>query len=346
LLAYYIWPYESSSTVRDIFYFCVGIFLTSMSTRFFNIDDGYGDMVDDWEIGLPKNFGWIRKLKSFVRKTLSFVGYLFIWVGAWDYIDVQLIEEDITRDSLYVVLPIFISFIFEELLSLESLYYMGAYIAKHFPVGDCCYKCKVCHNFCTPGHELAPDLDQFARNYIQPKLEGFISPCQDWVISVFNYFNVIVLVMIIQLFLWVGMWDLFSYYVWPYDNTSYRDGTYCVIGLITMFLSLVFFSMEKSYEEMESTWHDGLPKSFGFRRKVKDYAREMLNFLGFLFVWVGAWDFIDTKIWDGSVLRDILYFIIPWFISLVLEEFLSTESVYYSTMVYKKWKHEKKVIED
>jgi len=305
-----------------------------MSTRFFNLDDSYNEMVEAWAKGLPKNFGFYRKIKNLIRKMLSFVGYLFVWVGAWDYIDVQFIEEDISRDALYLSLPIIISFIFEELLSQESLYYMAAHSK------NCCSCCKnaYCFNFCTPGHSLYPTQDYFARVYIQPHVEQKISPFQDWVICIYNYFNVIIIVMIIQLFASVGMWDLFSYYVWPYNETSYRDLTYCVVGFITMFLSLVFFSTDESQKDMEDSWHNGLPKRFGIKRKVTNYAKEMLSFLGFLFVWIGAWDFIDTKIWEGTVLRDIFYFIIPWFISFTLEELLSSESVYYMAIKFKKWR--------
>jgi len=262
---------------------------------------------------------------------ISFIGYLFVWVGAWDYIDVQLIPEDVTRDSLYVCAPVIVCFFFEELLSQESLYYVAAWNGQHC---SCCHQS--CCTFCRTGQDLYPCQDHFIRDFIQPKVKDYISPLQDWIISIFNFVNVILLVTVIQLFLWVGMWDLFSYYVWPYDNTSYRDFTYCVVGFLTMYLSTVFFSMDKSYEDMEDHWHDQIPTSFGFRRKIKYYVREMLNFLGFLFVWVGAWDFIDTKIWDGSVVRDILYFIIPWFISFMLEEVFSSESMYYLFVSYKR----------
>jgi len=270
---------------------------------------------------------------------LSFVGYLFMWVGAWDYIDVHLIPEDVTRDSLYVCAPVVICFIFEEILSQESLYYMAAWTGKHCrsKYGPKNRFCKVC---CVPGQTLGACRDSFVRNFIQPKVVVYISPCQDLFIRLFNYVNAILIVTVIQLFLWVGMWDLFSYYVWPYDDTSYRDLTYCVLGSVTMYLSLVFFSTDQSYEDMEDSWHEGIPLSFGFRRKLKNYAREMLNFIGFLFVWVGAWDFIDTKIWEASIQRDILYYIIPWFFSFTLEELLSPESLYYILTTYTKRHHD------
>jgi len=193
-----------------------------------------------------------------------------------------------------------------------------------------------CSSWFSPGQELYPCQDIFIREYIQTKVAHLISPFQDWVICIFNFFNVILFVTVAQLCLWVGMWDLFSYYVWPYDNTSYRDLCYCVIGFLTMNLSIVFFSPEKSYEKMEDTWHETIPKSFGLRRKIKNYARENLNFIGFLFVWVGAWDFIDTKIYESTILREVIYFVIPWFVSFALEELFSPESIYYLVVSWKR----------
>jgi len=324
LLAYYVWPW-SNTLIRDLVYFLIGIYLIFMSTKFFNLDKSYNIMCEKWQHGIPKKFGWNRKLQSYLRKSLSFVGYLFAWVGAWDYIDTRLISETGLRDTFYVVIPIFICFIFEELLSQESLYYLAAHSC------GVCKECG-CKDCCLPFDPLTMSKSQ--QNFIQLSVRGLISPCQDWMIILFNYVNVILIVTVIQLFLWVGMWDLFSYYIWPFDDTTY---SYCIVGFLTMFISLVFFSPDQGYFEMEEIWQTGIPTSFGFRRKCRSYSRGMLNFLGFLCVWVGAWDALDNKIWPGSVIRDILYFVIPFFISFVLEEVLSAESVYYLAV---KWKDE------
>jgi len=110
-----------------------------------------------------------------------------------------------------------------------------------------------------------------------------------------------------------------------------------------MYLSNSFFSTDQSYEDRDDTWNNGLPKSFGFLRKFKKFAREMLNFLGFLFVWVGAWDFLDNNIWPDSPLRDLLYIIIPMPIAFFLEEVLAAESLYYVAVKLKQKETEKEL---
>jgi len=242
-------------------------------------------------------------------------------------LDTKITQDSLVRDSLYVAGPIIVTYILEELLSSESLYYIAAWFGRRNPTPNPNYCCGIA--FFQKGQPLYPSQDNFVSTIIQPCVQNFISPFQDWLISIFNYLNVLLFTTVTQLFLWVGMWDLFSFYIWPFDNTSYRDLTYCAIGFVMMFLSTVFFNLDKSYSEMTSSWVNGIPLNFGFKRKVIYYAREMLNFLGFLCVWVGAWDFLDTKLWVSTPVRDSLYFIVPIPVSFILEEILAAESLYY-----------------
>jgi len=152
----------------------------------------------------------------------------------------------------------------------------------------------------------------------------------DLVISVFKYFNACLLITAIQTFQWIGWWNALTMYLWPWaDLELARDGTFICVGVLLIFISNKFFSLEEIREEMLEDWRQGVPKTFSWGRKIRNFAKKVLNFAAFVTTWVGAWNIFDSYLLQQSLYRDLAYVFLPLILGLIVEEFLSTESIYY-----------------
>jgi len=149
-------------------------------------------------------------------------------------------------------------------------------------------------------------------------------------VSVYKYFSACVLITMIQTFQWIGWWNALTMYTWPWPEWQlYRDIAYMVIGVFMIFISNRFFSLDEIREQMVEDWRYGIPKSFSWFRKLRNFAKKTLNFAAFVTTWVGAWNIFDEYILEASLFRDLAYIFFPIILGLIVEEFLSTESIYY-----------------
>src|SRR5688500_10498441 len=96
-----------------------------------------------------------------------------------------------------------------------------------------------------PGHFLHPSNDFFVREVIQPAVVEHISNCENWMIQIFSYFNLIIILEVNQLFMWVGVNDLLEL-CWPWGSTRsslvIRDICYTLIGFFMYSISIRLFS--------------------------------------------------------------------------------------------------------
>eukprot|EP01124_Arcella_intermedia_P017263 TRINITY_DN24041_c0_g1_i1.p1 TRINITY_DN24041_c0_g1~~TRINITY_DN24041_c0_g1_i1.p1 ORF type:complete len:234 (+),score=13.70 TRINITY_DN24041_c0_g1_i1:66-767(+) len=149
-------------------------------------------------------------------------------------------------------------------------------------------------------------------------------------LTIFKYINSCVLVTAIQTFQWIGLWNSLTNYIWPWPELEFwRDIAYVLVGLVLIFISNHFFSLDTIREEMLLDWSEGVPSSFSWLRKFRNFTKKTLNFVAFVVTWVGAWSIFDEYILPQSLPRDLCYIFIPILTGLVLEEFLSSESIYY-----------------
>jgi len=81
--------------------------------------------------------------------------------------------------------------------------------------------------------------------------------------------------------------------------------------------------------DVKKDWDPDPPINFQWKRKVKRFASGFLNFLAFLFGWVGLWDLFDVQFVERSFLRDLVFFLGPLLLALTLQIFLSEESLLY-----------------
>jgi len=172
------------------------------------------------------------------------------------------------------------------------------------------------------------------RSVIHPAISNVIGrdslEINETMITIFKYFSACVLITGIQTFQWIGWWNALTMYMWPWpDLELYRDLTYIAIGVLLIFISNKFFSFEEIREVMLQDWPEGIPKTFSWFRKLRNFSKKTLNFAAFVTTWVGAWSIFDQYIMEQSFWRDMGYVFIPILLGLIVEEFLSTESIYY-----------------
>lgn len=209
-------------------------------------------------------------------------------------------------------------FFFEEVASAESLYWWAQKFPLH-PFSPCCQ----------PNQDFEPANDDWVRETIQPLVKPVVSPFADWVIQIFNYVNIILIITIVQMLQWVGTWDLLSETI-TWQDTTMRDEVYCIIGLSFLTVSHVFFNVEQASEQRTDVWTNGIPRTFGWRRKLKSYGRTIFGFIGFSVLWIGAWDAIDNKIITPNTnARNVLYVVVSLAIHFIFSELLSQEALYW-----------------
>jgi hypothetical protein len=195
-----------------------------------------------------------------------------------------------------------------------------------------------------PGQPLAAAGDDFIRSVVKPAVKGNMSRYHAWFVVIWDYVNIVFILNLCEFFLWTGIADLLIYYIWPYyypeelvDASNFTmpspefflpapesffneteeegglsevqlpDIVWIVTGYTLTFISLKFFSMNKSYEEMDSDWRDGFPPRFGWFRKGRAFGRSLLNFVAYVFLITGFWDLFDACIWEATLERDIIY---------------------------------------
>jgi hypothetical protein len=83
-----------------------------------------------------------------------------------------------------------------------------------------------------PGQPLGAAGNEFVTSVVKPAVKGYVSRLQAWLIVFWDYFNTIVLITGVQFFLWIGIANLFIYYIWPYpyeeeyeDLSNFTEGT-------------------------------------------------------------------------------------------------------------------------
>eukprot|EP01124_Arcella_intermedia_P012222 TRINITY_DN18559_c0_g1_i1.p1 TRINITY_DN18559_c0_g1~~TRINITY_DN18559_c0_g1_i1.p1 ORF type:complete len:204 (+),score=42.04 TRINITY_DN18559_c0_g1_i1:29-640(+) len=163
--------------------------------------------------------------------------------------------------------------------------------------------------------------------YLRGKAGPYLKNIDLWIITIFDYFNVCILLMVIESLQWIGCWNMLSHWFWPWeDKAIWRDLLYIFIGIILRFIAKRFFSKSHDFKK---EWELSPPPSFQWGRKLKKFASSFVNFLAFLFGWCGLWDLFDVQVSDSSFIRDFMFFIVPLLLGMNSEVFLSEESLYY-----------------
>jgi len=120
---------------------------------------------------------------------------------------------------------------------------------------------------------------------------------------------------------------MLTIWLWPWPNKAVeRDVVYVLVGVILRFISKRW--LNTTYD-LKKEWDPNPPLNFQWRRKFKRFASGFLNFLAFLFGWVGLWDLFDVQVVERSFARDFVFFLGPLGLALTLEIFLSEESLLY-----------------
>eukprot|EP01126_Amoeba_proteus_P048660 TRINITY_DN5643_c0_g1_i2.p1 TRINITY_DN5643_c0_g1~~TRINITY_DN5643_c0_g1_i2.p1 ORF type:complete len:109 (-),score=18.70 TRINITY_DN5643_c0_g1_i2:55-381(-) len=78
----------------------------------------------DWLLGIPQSFCLKRKFCHFLQSQIFFFGSTFFWAGAWNLFDIYLWDSSWKRDLIYGVVTMILIFIFEAVLSRESLIWL------------------------------------------------------------------------------------------------------------------------------------------------------------------------------------------------------------------------------
>jgi len=152
----------------------------------------------------------------------------------------------------------------------------------------------------------------------------------DIFIAIWKYFSACFIITSVQTFLWFGWWNALTMYLWPWpEYLLMRDLVYISLGILLIFVSNKYFSLDQIREEMLEDWKYGVPKTFSWGRKFRNFGKKFLNFAAFVTTWVGAWSIFDEYIYEPTLIRDSAYIILPLLMALVVEEFLSTESIFY-----------------
>lgn len=119
LLAYNIWA-DSWAVVRDTVYILVGCVMLFVAEKWIPLSSIETDMAEEWAHEVPKTFSIPRKLTNYLKSYIHFLAFLFFWVGAWTVFD-EYFPRTTIRDICYVLFPIPLIFISQEVLSRESL---------------------------------------------------------------------------------------------------------------------------------------------------------------------------------------------------------------------------------
>lgn len=277
---------------------------------------------------------------------------MFVITGAWDIFDTCFWESTPERDGLYFMAGLLGSFLCNDLLSPESIYYITAIRGRYHqqkqykdhpdddPFKDHC----LCNTHpWIPAEDLIPVQDEFVREVIHPSVKEFISPGEVYIIEFWNYFNAVILVPFFDLFQWIGLWNLIDYHwIWTEDDFT-KIVVYLVLGYVIIAISLFIGRFIPS--DMEDSWKLGVPRSFGWRRKTKNFLKCCVAFIGFMFVWVGA----STK-WDmeqEEMTTYVMYFVISFFVMYLGTEVFSIDALFYvATLFTIKWRDFRGLKED
>jgi hypothetical protein len=272
------------------------------------------------------------------------LGYLFVITGAWDIFDTCFWESTQERDGIYFIVGLLGSFLCNDLLSPESIYYITAIRGRYHqqkqykdhpdddPFLDHC----VCNTHpWVPAEDLISVQDEFVREVIHPAVKEFISPGEVYIVEIWNYFNAVILVPFFDLFQWIGLWNLIDYHwIWTEDDLT-KIVVYLVVGYVIIAFALITGRFIPS--DMEDSWKLGIPRSFGWRRKTKNFLKCCFAFIGFMFVWVGA----STK-WDleqEEMTTYVMYFVISFFVMYLGTEVFSIDALFYvATLFTIKWR--------
>eukprot|EP01123_Difflugia_compressa_P002231 TRINITY_DN12934_c0_g1_i1.p1 TRINITY_DN12934_c0_g1~~TRINITY_DN12934_c0_g1_i1.p1 ORF type:complete len:259 (-),score=34.11 TRINITY_DN12934_c0_g1_i1:120-791(-) len=160
--------------------------------------------------------------------------------------------------------------------------------------------------------------------YIRNKIRPFVKDVDLLLVTLFDYFHICVLILIIEAVQWVGFWNMVTLWLWPWGEKSFKyDLVFVFIGIILRFISKKF--MNKHWD-VKSDWEQQ-PPTFQWKKKIYKFGAGFLNFLAFLFGWAGMWDIVDVQLVSKSIVRDAIFFSVPIFVALAFELFLSEESL-------------------
>jgi len=142
--------------------------------------------------------------------------------------------------------------------------------------------------------------------FIRKKVSPFVREVDLLLITIFDYFNVCFMLLMFETLQWVGCWNMLTIWLWPWPNTAVeRDVVYVLVGVILRFISKRW--LNERYD-VKKDWDPDPPINFQWKRKVKRFASGFLNFLAFLFGWVGLWDLFDVQFVERSFSRDLVFF--------------------------------------
>jgi len=179
------------------------------------------------------------------------------------------------------------------------------------------------HCLCTthpwvPGEELYKVQDGFTRDIIHPAVKEYMSPAELYFIETFNYFNAVFLLPLFDVFQWIGLWNILDYhFIWT-DDPRTQILVYMGIGWTFLAITLLINKANDGSVDMEDSWRFGIPRSFGLRRKTKNFLRVSIGFIGYVFFWVGA-----GSQWDME--QEIFQIYIMYAVVSIVVLYLSTE---------------------
>jgi len=96
---------------------------------------------------------------------------------------------------------------------------------------------------------------------------------------------------------------------------------------VFLIVSYKFIGWEAGWIDVEDSWKFGLSRSFGWRRKIKNFGRSTFSFIGFVLVWVGA-----SLVWDKDQapwLVYIIYGVLSVALLLMFGELFSVDSLFF-----------------
>jgi len=290
------------------------------------MNESYNEMADAWKDGLPQSFGFLRKTKAYGRTYLNFVSYLFIITGAWNIFDTCFWESTPQRDIIFFVIGILGSFLCNDILAPESIYYITSTRGRHHqqyqyktnPEADPFLDHCLCNSHpWVPNEDIDTVQDEFVRDVIHPIVKEFISPGEVYVIEIWNYINAVILVPFFDLFQWIGLWNLIDYHYNGIEDPFTKTIVFLAVGYAILTFSFTFDRLFGG-SDMEDSWKLGIPRSFGWRRKSKNFIRSCVAFIGFMFTWVGA-----SNNWD-STQEDVTVYV-AYFLGATFAMYLGTE---------------------
>jgi len=125
----WFWPWRSGENdiiLRDFLYIIMGVTLKFIGVLWFPEEEITHGTVVAWQLGMPRAFSWNRKIRNFGISYLHFVAFLLTWVGMWNIFDIYIYFCNYCwqRDLVFLLLPPILLFFFQEVLSMESLYWL------------------------------------------------------------------------------------------------------------------------------------------------------------------------------------------------------------------------------